>query len=221
MNIDQIIRSKRRTLSLEIARDARLIIRAPVRMPLGEIERLVLRKKSWIEKNQKKFRTKHQEIIPKKYIAGEQFLYLGHLYPLSIVDEGSAPLMFTHEFCLLKKFQPVAKQLFMDWYKKEACRTIKDRLDWYCLQSGLQYNQFNVTGASKRWGSCNLKNNLNFSWRLIMSPLSVIDYVVAHELAHIEEKNHSQRFWKKVQAIFPDYKSQNRWLRENGHWITI
>jgi len=62
---------------------------------------------------------------------------------------------------------------------------------------------------------------LNFSWRLIMAPIAAIDYVAVHELAHIPEKNHSSRFWNKVRAIFPDYKNQRKWLRENGSSLSI
>ncbi|MCS7122892.1 MAG: M48 family metallopeptidase, partial [Candidatus Micrarchaeota archaeon] len=84
-----------------------------------------------------------------------------------------------------------------------------------------RYNRVRITNARRRWGSCSSSNNLNFSWRLIMAPLEVIDYVVVHELVHTRIKNHSKAFWRMVEAVMPDYDRQRRWLRENGHMLKI
>jgi len=70
-----------------------------------------------------------------------------------------------------------------------------------------------ITNARKRWGSCSVKGNLNFTWRLIMAPLQVIDYVVVHELVHIKEKNHSKNFWNHVSSYLPDYKQKRKELK--------
>jgi predicted metal-dependent hydrolase len=67
-----------------------------------------------------------------------------------------------------------------------------------------------------RWGSCSSNGALNFTWRLVMAPLDVIDYVVAHELARLRVKNHSSKFWNVAESIYPEYKKQRKWLRENG-----
>ena len=73
-----------------------------------------------------------------------------------------------------------------------------------------------ITGARTRWGSC-AGERLNFTYRLAMAPLEVIDYVIVHELVHIEVKNHSKTFWKRVEKIMPGYKRRRRWLKENGY----
>jgi len=107
----------------------------------------------------------------------------------------------------------------MDWYKERAYEKISERVQWYALKNGFQYNKIKITQAQKRWGSCSSKGNLNFSWRLIMAPLPVVDYVVVHELAHLVEKNHSKAFWSKVKMLMTDYQKQQEWLKRNGHLL--
>ena len=221
IKIDKIIRSKRKTLALEVAHDATLIVRAPERTPIDFIEKFIFKKRFWIQEKQRIAREKYQKIVLKEFVNGEGFLYLGDFYRLFIVDHSKIPLFFNNEFQLSKNYLPNARQVFIDWYKKEAYRKIKERLNWYSKLTGLKYNEFKITNARKRWGSCNTKGNLYFSWRLIMAPLNIIDYVVVHELAHLAEKNHSKSFWNKVKIIFPQYRESRQWLKENEHLLVI
>ena len=83
------------------------------------------------------------------------------------------------------------KELFHAWFKREANKKIAERVIWYADRYGFQYNKIKISNARKRWGSCSRLSNLNFSWRLIMAPEQVIDYVVVHELVHLVDKSHS------------------------------
>jgi len=78
-----------------------------------------------------------------------------------------------------------------------------------------------ITSARTRWGSCSQEGALSFAWRLIMAPLPIIDYVVVHELAHIQVKNHSKRFWNKLNVLMPDYRQRIEWLERNGHLLSL
>ncbi len=220
IKIDKIIRSKRRTLALEIEPDASLIVRAPQRISLDYIEQIVQKKRLWIQSKQQLTREKHAKIQSNGFVNGEGFLYLGHTYPLSIVNN-NVPFLFDNKFLLSKDHLPKGRKLFIDWYKKAAYQKIGDRLDWHSSISGLKYNKFGITSAQKRWGSCNYKNNLSFSWRLIMTPWRIIDYVVVHELVHTVEKNHSKRFWNKVKLLDPNYQDNRKWIKENEHRLII
>ena len=73
----------------------------------------------------------------------------------------------------------------------------------------------------KRWGSCSGKDDLNFNWKLIMAPMSIVDYIVVHELTHLKHSNHSQEFWQTIEAIIPDYEEKQEWLRVNGREFKI
>jgi predicted metal-dependent hydrolase len=207
--IDKIVRTKRKTLAIEVTRDARLIVRAPQRMPHETIERFVEKKRGWIEKKKREAQKKRALSVPKRFENGELFWYL------------VAPLSFDDGFALSKKRCADAHALFVAWYKARAKEVIHERLLYYSDLSGIEFTLFRITGAKKRWGSCNSKGNLHFAWRLVMAPLPVVEYVAVHELAHIVEKNHSERFWRRVERILPDYKDRRAWLRKNGTLLVL
>lgn len=221
ITIDKLVRSKRKTLALEVARNGTLIVRAPKRAPVDFINKFILDKQSWIEKRQKIAQERVLQSTPKTYTEGEVFLYLGDNYTLRITDDMSAPLVFNGEFRLSQQHLPYARHLFTQWYKRQAYRKIKERLDWYSDLSGIKYKTITVTNARNRWGACNHKGDLRFSWRLIMAKIAVIDYIVIHELVHTIERNHSKQFWNRVRDLIPDYKESHTWLKENGHTLVI
>ena len=96
----------------------------------------------------------------------------------------------------------------------------RDRLaaasDHYAAALGHPYRHLTLRDTRSRWGSCSAQGDLMYSWRLIMAPPQVLDYVAAHEVAHLAEMNHSDRFWAVVERLFPDHAACRRWLRENG-----
>ena len=222
MNIQyhyQLIRSKKRrkTISLHVKEDGRIIVYAPNRTPNWEIEKFVERKQGWISD-----RLSEKERIPrpaeKKFLPGEEFLYLGESFPLQIEDDPHQrqPLKLSFgEFILNKRCTEKAKDFFIGWYKKEARQRLSERMDYYSNRLQLFPKGIKITSAQSRWGSCSRDNQLCFCWRIIMAPLGVLDYVLIHELAHIKEKNHSIRFWSYLESILPDYKKHRRWLREH------
>ena len=221
IKIDKIIRSKRRTIALEVTRDASLIVRAPYRTSFDFIEKVVFKKRFWIKEKQEIVRDRHKKVIPKEFISGEGFLYLGNMYKLEFIDDLDMPIVFNNGFKIARKNYDIAKEILIAWYKAQAYQKISERVNWHSSSSGLRYNKIRISDAQKRWGSCSAKGNLNFSWRLIMAPLRVIDYVVVHELAHLEEKNHSKRFWNKIKIMLPDYEQYRDWLKENRYLLDI
>ena len=106
-----------------------------------------------------------------------------------------------------------------NWYKKKALEIIPGKVYAYAVPFGLKFKSIKINSATKRWGSCTSNGNINFSYRLMMCPEFVIDYVVVHELAHLREMNHSPRFWNLVAHGFPEYKKARKWLREHGRFI--
>ncbi len=221
IKIDRLIRSKRRSIGLQIKSDATLIVRAPTWAKIEEIEKAVVGRRNWIFKTREKILRETQSIPVRRYTEGEEFPLMGRSYKLQLTDSDRFVLYFKDAFFLSRKYHSVAKQAFTQWYKLRARSVISQRVLLYATKSNLRYGRIGITNACRRWGSCSNKGNLNFSWRLIMAPVEAIDYVVAHELAHIEVKNHSRRFWNKVGSIYPDYENQRKWLRENGRLLTL
>jgi predicted metal-dependent hydrolase len=103
-----------------------------------------------------------------------------------------------------------------NWLRKRAAEAIRARVDSHCESLGLSCRRIGVRDQKSRWGSCSSNGNLSFSWRLIMAPPHVLDYVAAHEVAHLREMNHSPRFWALVRRAVPEYEKAQGWLKANG-----
>lgn len=220
IEIEKIIRTKRKTIALQITDDATLIVKAPLNVNNKTIKAVVLKHKKWIEQKKREIDERTPKFSPKEFVNGEGFLFLGRYYKLKIVDKQEVPLRFENNFYLSKDALPQAREVFIEWYKKIAYEKISERVEWYAQKRGFKHDKANITNAQKRWGSCSNKN-LNFPWRLIMAPLPVIDYVVIHELVHIEEKNHSKAFWNKIKMLMPDYEKHKEWLKKNSYLLRL
>ena len=101
----------------------------------------------------------------------------------------------------------------------QALKLIPERVRHYAPLLGVKYGRITIRNQRSRWGSCSGRQNLNFNCLLMLTPPEVIDSVVVHELAHLKEMNHSDRFYAEVLRVFPDYWKWNRWLKENGKAI--
>ena len=214
ITISRILRSRRRTIALVITRDARLIVHAPLQTTMTEIETLVEHKRNWITKKLLQVQEKQDLHRMNPFRDGELFRYKGDQYPLKITPRERSIRLNENHILFPEKYLANPERAMTYWYAHEALRTIAERVEYYTERHGFRHTGITVTGARTRWGSCSPANRLCFSWRLILTPESVIDYVVVHELCHTLEKNHSMKFWNKVGAILPDYKARRALLKE-------
>ena len=219
--IDQLIRSNRRSISLEIHPDGQLVVRAPHSATQSQIQSLLRQKADWVTKNRAKVAIRYGNLKPKTFTPGERFWYLGEQYPLQLTDRQRPPLDLDGAFLLSRATQDRAKGIFIDWYREETRQITQELIDRYVLQYHFKVAKVRITSARTRWGSCSGKNNLNFTYRLCMAPLDIVDYVVAHELAHLKVRNHSKDFWQVVAQLKPNYKANRDWLRKNGIYLTL
>ncbi len=189
-----------------INRQGQLVVRAPGRVGVSEIERFILQKQAWIVKHQQKLLSNPSPI--KQYIEGEKFLFLGQEYPLRLVNgRGKAVVLYDKEFLLPAVLAGKAKRLFEQWYKKQAQDLLPKRAAVFGPRMQVNYRAIKISSAKTRWGSCSASGNITFSWRLITAPLEAVDYVVVHELAHLVHRNHSRQFWALVEKFCPHYKA--------------
>lgn len=204
--VDQLIRSRRKTLSLQIKSDGSLVVRAPMRYDITRINRFITEKNKWIITKQLEMKNRlnlRNEMLMKQELSRDEgILFLGEKIKI-----------------LLKNPQNKAEIIL--WYKVEALKYIAPRLNNFVHQLGKKYSKIKITSARKRWGSCSGRGNINFSWRLIMAPQETVNYVIAHEAAHLLHKNHSARFWNCVAQMVPDYKIHHFWLRKNGFLLDL
>jgi len=223
MKIDYTLRrsrKRRKTISLNISEANEIIISAPYFTPVREIKSFVDQRQDWIEKIIKKQTHARLSRREKEFVTGEYFHYLGESYPLEAFYEpqqNPGLLLWDQRFYLnAPEDKEIRKNYFIIWYKQKALEHIIERVNIFQKQFNLLARGVRISSARQRWGSCSPDNKLAFSFRLIMMPPEVIDYVVVHELMHIREKSHSKRFWRLVAAAMPDYKTRQRNLRKHS-----
>lgn len=222
IKIDKIVRSKRKTISLEIDDEARLIIRAPKSVSKSYIDKVVENKRSWIEKKQKQVKLYNIERINNsEFKNGKICLFLGKEYTLCITSQVQSISLSGDTLYFPEKYIDDGEQRIVSWYKKESREILSKRLESHANNLDLSYNNLGISSAKKRWGSCNSNGNINFSYRLIMAPIDVIDYVIVHELMHLKVLNHSKKFWDEVANAMPDYKKRLKWLKDNQHRMIL
>ncbi|MDP4092139.1 MAG: SprT family zinc-dependent metalloprotease [Bacillota bacterium] len=217
----EIIRSKRKTVSLAVEPDGKLVVRAPLRIPLSYIKEIVENKRNWIEKKQQLAKIQSSVYKEKEFIEGESFLYVGKEYKFHVVTGRDFIYLEDDMLCVPIKFIENAEQHVKEWYIKQAAGIISERVKLYSSLAGIKYKSVKVTNARRRWGSCSSKDSLNFTWRLVMAPVEAIDYVAVHELAHVRQKNHSRYFWEEVEKIMPGYNKGRKWLRQNQKLLDL
>lgn len=220
IKIERIVRSKRKTIALEVTDRATLIVRAPYFVSKKAIYEVIEKHKDWINKRIAISKTREKP-SEKEFVSGESFLYLGRAHRLFVVYSQEEPLKFDNAFYLREDMQPLAREIFINWYRNAARKFISERVNYYSNLTGIKYKKVKITSAMKRWGSCSREGNLSFTYRLVMAPIFVIDYVVVHELCHIIEHNHSKTFWGHVKVILPDYNNAKKWLSEKGQTLVI
>lgn len=218
MNTYRLIRSKRRSIALVVTDTGELEVRAPLKAAIKIIEDFINAKLSWIIKKQELI-GKKPKILPKNYIDGEEFLYEGVVYKLQYSD---CNYININEYLFVpKNFSFQAKKSLTYWYQEQALVKIIERVKYYTNITNLKYRAIKLTNAQRIWGSCTHDGVLRVNWRLIMAPAKILDYVVVHEIVHLDEHNHSKHFWRKVGLILPDYKQSRAWLKQNSDMLVI
>jgi hypothetical protein len=213
--------SNRKTLNISVERDRSVVVRAPENLSLAKIEEIVHSKRNWI-----KDKINHSQKYPvdfkaKEFVSGEALLYLGRNYQLLVVDEDFEGIKFNQSFSISKSNQKNANQLFKEWYLSKALEKIKPLAKKYAANLGVEYNECRTSEMKYRWGSCTPKNNIIFNWRIIKAPMYVLEYLVAHELVHLIENNHTPKFWNILSIQIPNHEKAKKWLKEKGQLLEI
>jgi predicted metal-dependent hydrolase len=207
-----LTRQKRKTLALYI-RDGAVKVRAPLRAAKSDIDKFVASKEKWIADKlaEASERRERRETFSLDY--GDKVLYLGKEYPISAKPGGRIGFDGEQFYMPPDLDSGQIKHACVQVYRMLAKRDLTNRVLDFAKRMGVTPAAVKVNGAKSRWGSCSAKKSLNFSWRLIMAEDDVVDYVVVHELAHIAEMNHSERFWAVVAAALPDYSERRKRLK--------
>ena len=221
-------RSTRRRKTVEIAVDLvdGVLVAAPASATTDELDNFVRRRAPWILRRLAE-RDGGGSIPKREWVTGETLLYLGRQYRLRFVDhDGLTPAVVRLSGRWLEVPQPRCEdkseerqgiiQAVERWYRQHAETKLKQRVELYACRLGVRPKRILVRSQTKRWASCGPDGALRFNWRIIMAPLSLVDYVVIHELCHLRHASHDGRFWQCVAAVIPDYSERREGLRRNG-----
>lgn len=220
MNLNyQVLRSSRRKkLTITVERDRSIVVHAPAGASEDEIRRIVDAKRQWIhEKIHHAQKYQDRPHAPgKEVVNGESVPYLGREYRIEIRETPSGEVEFSRGFQIPNGGKERRRNRLKQWYIDRAKAQIIPRVIQRANELGVTIGEAKIVDNRYRWGSCTLKNNVNFNWRLIKAPTFVIDYVIVHELAHLLEANHTPRFWNIVRAKSTSAEKAKAWLKEYG-----
>jgi predicted metal-dependent hydrolase len=219
-----LMRCRRKTIGMRISSSG-LTVRIPMRESLGWVDAVLQKRADWIVKKLEEW--KDRKPGGPVWEEGAIFPLLGEPWQLVAAVKGSA-----HMVRLSEKPRAECKQtglglsslltprqiedIVMNWYRNQALACFSERIAYYAPKLGVSVRELKLSSARTLWGSCTAKGVVRLNWRLIQKPLHLIDYVVAHELSHLIEMNHSPAFWRIVEHIYPDYVTARRELKRYG-----
>lgn len=201
----ELKRQKRKTLTISV-KQGNVVVSAPLKMPLADIEKFLSEKSDWINSKLAEYGRKRERFAD--ILDYEAVLVQGKRFPV-VRSATVKRIAFDKDKLLLPQKYPAGAQsekALGTFYKKFALTELKARLDEISASVGIPYNGFSLTNAKGKWGSCDGKDNIMLNWRLYMLSPDIADYVMIHELCHTLEHNHSQKFWANVGKLYPGYK---------------
>lgn len=213
---------ERQTTDIVIERNGLITVRPPLRMTPEQVDETVFSKRMWIYRNLAEWRDLNAARVTREWVAGESFPYLGSSYRLQWVQEQDEVLKLKDgRFCLLRSTiesggAEAAHNAFEAFYTTKGLDRIFRRVAYFSAKVGVTAGSVFIKDLGYRWASCLKSGDLHFHWKCLMAPLTIIDYIVVHELCHLRYRDHSAAFWNEVDKVLPDYRERKEWLRIRG-----
>lgn len=211
-------RRGRRGVALKIDGSG-MTVAASLTAPIGSIEEMIGKNAGWVLKKLGEW--SHRRIEPQRWQTGSTVHFMGEALTL-MIDAGATRAhveqSMGHLFVRVREADPaLVEKTVVAWFKHQALPHVAQRAFFFARLHGLTPPRVYLSSANSRWGSCNSKREVRFSWRLIKARPALIDYVVCHELAHLRHMNHSAAFWQEVKRMCPDYEALKAELDANDH----
>ena len=211
--------ARRKTLGLTVDRAGELVVHAPESASEDQLRQWINKKLLWVHRKLAEKQDLRPRRRPLEFVTGESIFYLGQSHRLKIEDTQAVPLVFDGEwFHLRRASQAEATTLFRSWFIKTGADWLATRATALLPRIGGGKVTVNVGDLGFRWGSCGKKGVMHFNWRLLQLPVHLIDYVVAHELVHRLEHNHTPRFWETLERAMPDCRAREAELEREWHF---
>lgn len=212
--VEALIHPRATKLKLRFSRDyKKVVLTLPHQSQQPQALKFLEKSRNWIETHYPNRETFLN------LSAGSQIPYLGR--QIYIYSQSHTRSSVWEEEDKITIFGPseTFEEDLIAYFKTKLRIIVKQHVKNHCKALDVNYNRLFIRNSQSNWGCCSSRKNLSFSWRLIFTPLEVIDYLAAHETAHLIEMNHSKDFWTLVGEICPDYKEHRRWLKAKGKYL--
>jgi hypothetical protein len=222
-----VLRSRRRTADIVVERDGQVVVRAPETVSDETIDDAVRGNAAWIHRTIAEWEDLNAARRHRPFVQGSSFPYLGRNYRLRFVAGTSRLLMLRNGWFELDERvtaeggEPAARKVFRDFYAERAAPLLEERVALYARRVDVRPGLVGVRELGYHWASCGPSGSLNFHWKIMMAPATVIDYVVAHELCHLKHRDHSLAFWNEVDKVLPSWRTKKDWLRRCGAGLDL
>lgn len=199
---------------IKVNEDLSVRLIAPNSFSEKEIDLILKQKAKWIESKLAYFSSRKKPLK----LHRNHIFYLGERYRYFYYSELKNKVIINHDHKTIRSSKDLLdKQIQKKWLKKEARSLIIERLEHYSSEYNFKYNRVFIRSQKSKWGNCSKNKNLSFNWRLIQTPLYVMDYLVVHELVHTQIMDHSNKFWFKLKLVYPGFNKAIKWLNRNGN----
>jgi predicted metal-dependent hydrolase len=210
----KIIKSKRKTISVEVTPEALVIVKAPLNTGNQFINEFVDKNKIWIVNTLLKVKKKHVDLSPITIQPSEKLLFMGNYYTI-VLHDGNDLVLDVNNMCINIPTL-FTKRMLKRWYLRKADEILTNKVIHFADKLNAKYTKIKISSGIRTIGSCTTRGVINLSWLLILLPTDVIDYVVVHELCHLFVPNHSSRFWDLVKLTVSDYKSKRLVIKHHN-----
>jgi predicted metal-dependent hydrolase len=204
-----------RRVRVSVESDGGVLVTLPRRAPARAADEAVRELAPWIERRRRDLARAAAELAR----TPGTLPYLGR--ELRLVAEPARTRVHRRGDALLVPAGASAAAAVERWYRRAARAEIAPRLDAAVARAGTAYAKLTIRGQRTRWASCSASGAMSFNWRLLLAPEPVLDYVVEHEVCHLEVPDHSARFWRLLESRVPDWRAHARWLRRYGSTLTL
>jgi len=217
--------SRRKTTALKI-KNGEVTIHMPTRQSITIARQFVQQKTPWIQQKLDLQRA-HQPLPEKEFITGDPLLFLGKHYPLQLMsaERKTTVIKTTQSIELHGRLNKLSKTAIraalITWYQQQAELYLRSQTACLTTETGMTPRSITVKTYKARWGSCKINGDIQYNWKLMLAPPDIIDYVIIHELCHLQQHNHSAAFWQLVQTHCPTFKTARLWLKNNGANLEI
>lgn len=218
-----IARSTRRSKTVAVTVDpaGNVLVVAPERFPVDRLDVLVQRKAPWIVQQLRNLQSLPAAPAPREFVSGESVYYLGRHYRLKVHPDAVGDAKLRGGWLYVPAPDGAeqtahVRAALVSWFRRQADERLPGRVETWSVKAGVAMPRVAIVDQQKRWGSCDRHGTIRLNWRIIQAPMRLVDYVIVHELVHLQHRGHGRDYWQAIGRVMPDYERRRQDLRQRG-----